>query len=153
MAVLGKIKWPASLTSLACADIYMPFITWQNLMSYVFSQLPQLKIGTAVMGSWGWWEAVMMYRQEQGKAELRSASTMSGGLSVILSLEAEMLGWSANNWRDSRERVSLVSYNCLCWHIKWGSDQLLWKTDNETADYCANSCTFAVAEYWCEWPA
>lgn len=25
MVVLGKIKWPASLTSLACAQIYMPF--------------------------------------------------------------------------------------------------------------------------------
>ena len=63
----------------------------------------------------------MMYRQEQGKAELRSAWTMPGGLSVTLALDKRMLELCVNNWKDSREMVSLVYLKC-CSHVKRKSD-------------------------------
>ena len=50
----------------------------------------------------------MMYRQEQGKAESRYVLTTRGGLSVTICLEDRMLEWCVNNWRDSREMVSIV---------------------------------------------
>ena len=56
----------------------------------------------------------MICRQEQEKAESRSASTMCGGLSVTLPLGDKMLRWSVDNWMDSREMVSLVCNNWCC---------------------------------------
>ena len=50
----------------------------------------------------------MTCRQELEKVGSRSASTMPGGQSVILSSEEKMPQWFVNNWRAFRERVSLA---------------------------------------------